>query len=426
MKYLSFLFLSLFTISCSGGRVGYYVALWPPEESSLRPGDTAKVISQSDLRDVYVIENESDKSREEVPRPSGRLFRKASEARKFVEEFEPYKNLFAYSERSLIIRTAPDASSGREYRLRPSQVIKIIDRLPGPVEVNNLTGYWFHVLTDDGFDGYCFDRHLTVYEYDSAKSVTENEKGFIESFLGNTWYPTSYLEAISSKPFVIEKIETGEGIFPDPENNRVVVQTAEERLEYSYSGIIPSGKNSIYLSDTPLEIFFYSNDKIYIKYSHRGIDYSAFYTLLENPLDHYIDEEMERRKNVIGNFLSRGKYLTSALYGSIAFRDNGTFTWTGYINLVPEIIPFGYGNSGRIKIDYFLSDSLSTNYDGVFSFLFDRNSREIIFAYALTENGVHFTHIPSGYVDGGIVTSLPEEGFVYYFRQSMLTDGSEG
>ncbi len=422
MRLLIFFFISLITASCSGGRIGYYGAIWPPEEAGVKSGEIADVISQSDIRDVYVIEKKEDKKREEVPRGTGKFFKKRKEAEVFMEKYSPYINQYGYSEKSLIIRTSPSGSSDREYKLRPSQIVKIVDRLPGPVTVNKLSGFWYQVLTEDGFEGYCFDKFLTVYEKDSTKLTSENEKDYIESFLGNIWYPTVYLDTLKSGQVVIENLRTGEGIFPDKEGEKIIIQTPEERIEFDFENIISSGNNSFVLSGTPVEIIFYSADKIYIKYVNRGIDYSGFYTLLENPVDHYIELELARRNKELESFYRRGKYLVSGLYGSITLRDDDRFIWTGYINLVPEIIPFGFGNSGSLKNKYFISGELSGDFDGTLSFVFDRSGREIVFAYIFREDGVQFTFVPEDSIENGVVVNLPEERFMYYFRQTSLLE----
>ncbi len=422
MRVFVLLMISLIASSCSGGRKGYFVALWPPEGSSISSGEIADVISQSEMRNVYVIEKKDDKKREEVSKTSGKFFKKRKEAKNFSEKFAPYVNQFGYSEKSLIIRTSPGVSSEREYRLRPSQVVKIIEKLPGPVTVEKLSGYWYQVLTDDGFEGYCFDRDLIVYELDSAKSGSEKKKDFIGNFLDHAWYPTAYLETLKSGRVIIEKLRTGEGIFADKDEKKIIIQTAEERIEYSYENAVSSSDGSVILSGTPVEIVFYPGDRIYVKYSHKGVDYSGFYTQLEKPVDYYIDAELKRRMGEVDSFLKRGRYLASDLYGSITFQDQGRFMWTGYINLVPEIIPFGYGNSGYVKNDYFLSETLAEDFDGVFSFVFDRNGKEIIFAWFFTEGGVQLTHVPEESVEDGIIYSIPDEKYMYYFRQSSLLD----
>ena len=66
----------ILTVSCSGGRIGYVVMLWPPDNVNAKSGEIISVISQSDIRNVYVVEKKSDKYRAEIPRYTGRFLRK--------------------------------------------------------------------------------------------------------------------------------------------------------------------------------------------------------------------------------------------------------------------------------------------------------------------------------------------------------------
>ncbi len=134
--------------------------LWPPEDVKAETNEIIKIISQSDIRNVYVIEKKEDKYRAEIPKTSGRFFKKKKEAEAFASVYAEYKNTFGYSEKSIPVRAEPDAGSARVYKLRPSQMIKIIEKGEKAVTVGNLTGYWYRVLTDDGYEGFCFDKYL--------------------------------------------------------------------------------------------------------------------------------------------------------------------------------------------------------------------------------------------------------------------------
>ena len=245
MKLKVLILLSLLTASCTGGREGYLVMLWPPEDSGFKAGEIVSVLTVSDIRDVYGIESAETKIREEVPRFMGRFFKKKKDAEEFRELFLPYKNMFGYSETALPVRQLPDPMSERVYRLRPSQVVKVFGKNPEMVTVGDLEGYWYQIMTDDGYEGYCFDKNLTIYEYSDDKSVEESGKDYLDNFFNNQWYPKSYFEAVESSRIVISRLETGEGIFPDRENSRIVIQTPDERIEYNYSSIETAGQGRI-------------------------------------------------------------------------------------------------------------------------------------------------------------------------------------
>ena len=171
-----------------------------------------------------------------------------------------------------------------------------------------------------------------------------------------------------------------------------------------------------------MSVIFYPDNRLYVTFVHGGIDYSGFYTLLDKSIDQYINEEQERRVRIIRELYSRGNSLISDLFGSIALRPGAKFVWTGYINLVPEIIPFGYGVSGSLKGEYFLSEQLAEEFDGIISFVFERTGDEIVFACSFAEDGIQFTHVPPDYIVDEMVAELPEERNVYYFRYGASAD----
>ena len=425
-KLILLILLIIFTASCSGKRIGYAVMLWPPENVKAETGEIVKIISQSDIRNVYVIEKKEDKYRAEIPKTSGRFFKKKKDAESFASGFAELKDTFGYSEKSIPVREEPDVSSARVYKLRPSQMVKIIEKGDKAVTVGNLTGFWYKVLTDDGFEGYCFDKYLTFFEINSERLAEDSEKDWISNLYDNKWYPAKYREIVDSGRIIISRIKTGEGLFIDPEKKQFVIQTEEDRIEFYYDSISRIDNRRYFLEGTPVEINFYPNNSINIKYVYEGIDYNRFYTQLDQSIDDYVAAERSRRNSIYQNLYERGGYLSSDLYGSIVLQSNRAFIWTGYVNLVPDIIPSGYGITGTVKNHYYLSGSLAKSYDGILSFVFERNSEEISFVYYMTEEeGLELIYLPPDYIEEDVVERLPERKEIYYFRQGLTLEESQ-
>ena len=426
-KLILLILIIIFTASCSGKRIGYVVMLWPPEEVKAETGEIIKIISQSDIRNVYVIEKKEDKYRAEIPKTSGRFFKKKKEAEIFASRFAEFKDTFGYSEKSIPVRAEPDSSSARVYKLRPSQMIKIIEKEEKEVTVGNLTGFWYKVLTDDGFEGYCFDKYLTLFEIESENLAESSEKDWLNDLYDNRWYPVKYKEIVESGRIIISRIKTGEGLFINPEKKQFVIQTEEDRIEFNYESITRVDERRYFLEGTPVEINFYPNNSINIKYVYEGIDYNSFYTLLDQSVNDYAAAEISRRNSVYQALYEKGGYLSSDLYGSIVLKRNRNFIWTGYVNLVPDIIPSGYGITGTVENHYYLSDRLAKSYDGILSFVFERNSEEINFVYYMTgEEGMELIYLPSDYIEDDLVDELPEIKEIYYFRQGITLEESRG
>ena len=425
-KLILLIFIIIFTASCSGKRIGYAVMLWPPEDVKAETGEIVKIISQSEIRNVYVIEKKEDKYRAEIPKTSGRFFKKKKDAERYASVFAEFKDTFGYSEKSIPVREEADVSSARVYKLRPSQMVKIIEKGDKAVTVGNLTGFWYKVLTDDGFEGYCFDKYLTFFEVDSEHLAENSEKDWMNDLYDNRWYPAKYREIIESGRIIISQLKTGEGLFIDPDKKQFVIQTEEDRIEFYYDSISRLDNRRYFLEGTPVEINFYPNNIINIKYVYEGIDYNSFYTLLDQSIDDYVAAERSRRNSLYQKIYEKGSYLSSDLYGSIVLKENRDFIWTGYVNLVPDIIPFGYGITGTVKNHYYLSGSLAKSYDGILSFVFERKSEEISFVYYMTEEeGLEMIYLPPDYVEEDLVNELPEKKEIFYFRQGLTLEESQ-
>ncbi len=427
LKLILLILFIIFTSSCTGKRLGYVVMLWPPEDVKAETGEIIKVISQSDIRSVFVIEKKEDRYRAEIPKTTGRFFKKKKDAEEFAAVFDEYKNTFGYSDKSIPVRAEPETSSDRVYKLRPSQMVKIIEKGDKAETVGNLTGYWYRVLTDDGYEGYCFDKYLSFFELDSKNLAENSEKDWLNDLYDNKWYPAKYREIIESGRIIVSRIKTGEGLFINPGKKQFVIQTEDDRIEFYYEKISKVDERRYFLEGTPVEINFYPNRSINVKYVYNGIDYSSFYTQLDQSIDEYVSAETARRNSAYKELYEKGGYLSSDLNGSIALKSNRKFIWTGYVNLVPDVIPFGYGITGTVENHYYLSRELSANYDGILSFVFDQSSGEVSFVYYMTgEEGLELIYLPPDYIEEGVVERLPDIKEIYYFRQGMTLEESQG
>ncbi len=416
----------ILTVSCSGGRIGYVVMLWPPDNVNAKSGEIISVISQSDIRNVYVVEKKSDKYRAEIPRYTGRFFKKKKDAQEYLLKYSDFKDMYGFSDKSIPVRETPDTLSPRIYKLRPSQVVKIIDREEEVVTVGNLTGQWYRVLTEDGYEGFCFDEYLKFFELDSEKTSEDEGKDWIEELFSNRWYPSRYREVVESGRIVISSLKTGEGLFLDRDKKLFVIQTEDDRIEFYYDNITKISDRRYFFEGTTIEINFYPNKSINIKYVYKGIDYSGFYTRLDKTIDEYVSEEISRRNSMYSELTGRGGYLSSNLYGSIVLKKDRKFIWTGYVNLVPDIIPSGYGISGKVENQYYLSDGLSGQYNGILTFIFEKSSKEVSFVYYMTdEEGIELIYLPPEYIEEGLVEKLPDEKEIYYFRQAVSLEDSQ-
>ena len=75
---------------------------------------------------------------------------------------------------------------------------------------------------------------------------------------------------------------------------------------------------------------------------------------------------------------------------------------------------------------YYLSDSLSGQYNGILTFIFEKSSKEVSFVYYMTdEEGIELIYLPPEYIEEGLVEKLPDEKEIYYFRQAVSLEDSQ-
>ena len=59
--------------------------------------------------------------------------------------------------------------------------------------------------------------------------------------------------------------------------------------------------------------------------------------------------------------------------------------------------------------------------------MFDRNSEEVNFVYYMTdEEGLELIYLPQSFIEDDLVDELPEAKEIYYFRQGMTLEESQG
>jgi hypothetical protein len=116
---------------------------------------------------------------------------------------------------------------------------------------------------------------------------------------------------------------------------------------------------------------------------------------LEEDIQEFIEEESLRRRDLFNNIFSGGRYLESSGYGRIELTETGSFSWTGYERLSPQILRTEWGNEGYITFNLGLSPGLRSQYTGVMSFNFVQGEKvqTVHFNYTLVEDGIRIVPV---------------------------------
>ena len=161
---------------------------------------------------------------------------------------------------------------------------------------------------------------------------------------------------------------------------------------WDFNGVTKNGDGQYKINDVPIVLTVRRNDFVVVRYtgeSGKPEDFNLV-TIQQN-LGELVSAERERRTAVYKKILAFGPNFKSAAYGTLDFAEDNTFTWNNNRQLVSSsIIQQSARNRGTVTVKYFLSKSLSQNYDGILTFNFDGMDKEVNFLYKIEEKGIKF------------------------------------
>ena len=421
LSVLLTMILSL-TVSCGRRNIGWGVIVWSDREDSYPTGLLVPIFEESKLKDSYTFGFDDSSDRFEIPKWRLTAFKKSSEAMEFSTGFSRWSLQYARPKPGvdgLLVRSEPDQSSQWVYRLRQREVIKIIGRQEEESTVGSRQGFWYRVLTSDGTSGYCFDYNLetgTLEDFE-ARDNAANQDPLIASFLGSTFRPDYYRNMIRTGRIDLTRFSPDVGFFPDPENNRVILQMQTYQVTFEYEAIESAGGGRYRFVGSSLILLMSSENETIAQYTHDGRDYSVWFARIDEDVEFLILNEEARRLDIYDRIRARGNVLESSAYGTILLDDDMAFEWTSFSRLVPDIIPARSSAGGKVDFPLFMGRALAARYEGTVSFHFDTMKPDtfVHFLYRYTENGVQFTHVPEREITDFYVQELTSPPLIIFF-----------
>jgi hypothetical protein len=428
------LIIFLFLLSgCAKKPEGYGVVYWSSDEETVETGSMYPVLRISTISNTYVLDIEGFD--EGLPVDSWRLafFEKEEEAAAEKERYSAFQHLYAVNGRDrLAMRETPDIASSRVYVLRLGQELKVLERIEEKTSVGQHEGYWYRLLTEDGVTGYSFDQYLEVYDHREGPVQTVSpELTYILEAFARVYRPEYYREMIREDRVVLERFAPRFGFFPYPGENRLEVHLPGYSKIFTYQSIEPTGARSYVFTGSGLSLNFFGENSLAIAYLEEGRSVSERFTYISDErVNEAVERERQKREKETERFAGiredqaegergeNGNYRSSA-YGTLTFLRDGTFRWEGKQRLVPELIPEGTGDTGRISFDHFPDSSLSDRYQGVVNFTFTRGP-SVLFLYTLGDDGLRLTTIDPRSVEKRIVGKAAVSPLVMAFRPENL------
>jgi len=443
-----FLILACFTagLTACSSRLGWGVLLWSTEDPPIPSGTVLPVYIRSNINKVWVVgipEEYLDKkdriNKMEIPLSRLRLAGSKSKAQKMAEEFSRYAHTYAENmQDGLPIRDNPDNNARRVYRLRTGEIIKILSLEKGVPAISTtgdpLPGDWYRVLTEDGSVGFCFSYRLKLFEHAggplaaSAPAGNENNAGpdpDLEMLLSKTWSPELYATMVNYRRIDLDALSYHWRFDPGQETGNARIFVPGYDLNFSYNAIRPDGQRAWRFDGSSLHMQMRSDTTIAVQFTEGGSSMrTLLFVALPITIDDLILQESARRERLYNIIFSQGPVFTSNNYGTIVFREEGTFAWRGFDLLVPRFIPESADGSGTVSMDLFLDPEFEERYNGAFSLYFTETgageATVLRCMYALDNQGFRIEIAPESTIEDSTIVRRAASPMVLYFYMDAL------
>ncbi|MDR1025603.1 MAG: SH3 domain-containing protein [Treponema sp.] len=426
----------LLLFSACSGRLGWGVLLWSSEEPAVLAGTVLPVYIRSNIDKVWVvgvpaanrIEGGPDKF--EVPLAHLELAGSKKKAAARAEAMAEYARTYAENlQDGLPIREQPDNGARRVYRLRISEIIKVLAKTAGNSAVgasgDPLPGDWYQVMTEDGTAGYCFSYRLKFFEHDGGPLAVETEEQGekedpeLDRLLARTWSAESYLTMVNTGRFDLGELSRHWGFSPGQDTGIAHIYVSNLDRTFPYTGIRAMGSRVWRFEGTNLQMSLRSDTTLTLQFTEAGGALRSLnFVALAVDVEDLIVQENGRREELFRGVYEQGPVFISNNYGTLALTAEGAFTWTGNRLLIPQVIPTLAQQGGSVAMDLYLGPDLQQRYQGAFSLRFDGTSTPVRFMYTLDAQGLRIEYAPDTSMDHNMVARRASSPTVIYFYRA--------
>jgi hypothetical protein len=425
----------LLLLSACSSRLGWGVLLWSSREPEVLAGTVLPVYIRSNIDKVWVVgvpaglKTAEGLDKFEVPLAHLELAGSRKKALARLEAMGGYARTYAENlQDGLPVREHPDNGARRVYRLKVSEILKVLSKAEGSPAVgasgDPLPGDWYRVMTEDGAMGYCFSYRLKFFEHEGGPLAVETEEQGeredpeLDRILARTWSAESYLTMVNTGRFNLEDLSQHWGFSPGQDTGIAHIYVPGLDQTFSYTGIRAMGSRTWRFEGTSLQMSLRSDTTMALQFTEPGGALrSLIFVALAVDVDDLILQESGRREELFRSLYEQGPVFTSNNYGTLALTADGAFTWTGNRLLVPQVIPASAGQGGSVIMDLYLGPAFQQRYQGAFSLHFDGAVR-VRFMYTLDAQGLRVEYVPDTSMDGSLVARRASSPTVIYFYRA--------
>jgi len=433
------------TFTACSSRLGWGVLLWSTEDPPIPSGTVLPVYIRSNINKVWVVgipsglrSTKDGLDKMEIPLARLELAGSKAKAQKRAGEFSRYAHTYAENmQDGLPIRDSADNNGRRVYRLRYGEIIKILSLEQGSPAISAtgdpLPGDWYRVLTEEGSTGYCFSYRLKLFEHTggplAASVPVTAEPGSaadpeLDMLLLKVWLPELYSAMIDSKRINLDDLSRRWRFDPGQETGIARIYAPGVDLSFSYTAIRPEGPRTWRFEGTNLRMQLRSDTTLAVQYTEgSGNMRTQLFVSLPIEVDDLVIQETAHRERLYNAIYNQGPVFTSNNYGTIVFREGGSFTWKGFDLLVPQHLPETIEGNGTISMDLFLGTGLEDRYTGAFTLRFGNSGRDAILRcmYALDNQGFRIEIAPETTIeDNTVIRRATSPMVLYFFKDAVL------
>jgi hypothetical protein len=434
-----FIAFAVFLCASCSKTIGWGVLLWYTDDPPMPSGTVLRVMVRSNIENMWIAQvPEAYRGREkeivQIPLEHLELVGNKAAAEKRAAALGTYKRTFAETmQDGLPVRDQPGNTGRRVYRLRMGEVVKILERVEGPPAVSTtgapLPGEWFHVLTENGSDGYCFSYRLKLFEHESGpmvqtkRDIDVSADTDLDIILSRAWHPERYAAMIESGKLNLEALSRHWRFDSGTESGTARVFYAGADLSFPYTRIRKEGAHTWIFDGSPLKVTLQSETSLVVQYEDtNGQAQSVLFVTLPENLETVIRRENERRGALFQAIYVNGPSFHSVNYGTITFSSDQRFTWEGIWNIPPGMLSQTALPSGRVNMNRYLEQPLDASYTGALVLVFDTVSGPndaLTFLYSLENQGIRMEYVPPEHMHENTVFRAGAASPVIYFSAGL-------
>lgn len=426
--------------SCGVRPAGYGVVLWGETAGALSTGSIVPVVREAPINSSYLLAVPGENKPREFLMGRIRFFHTRRDAEDFSRAYAPHLQEWAVSMKQdpppLPIRDLGSQEGRVIYKLKPGQVMKVVGRSAARETVQQFADFWYEVVTEDGYSGFCFGHYLKTFSTSGdpsqeARRILSQDEA-LDRIMGNPWRPDWFREMVARGAIDLAIFREDVGLFPSPSDNIFHLALPQYSLDFPYTGVQKLGQSTYVFTGSDLRITVLDEERISIYYHYKDQRVAGLYTLMKQEVADLVTAEQKRRQAIFDSIVSRGASFSSTAYGAISLSADMRFTWTGYQKLVPSVIPADAVGKGRVDFPLHVGKELAGDYDGAITFVFDRAGDpgasaasasgaalySVSFLYKATAGGLRFTSLDRDSVTNLFVTHPGISPVVIFLTQS--------